>query len=377
MRLTSFCVIVLGCIWGHGATADVTLPALFTDHMVLQRDQENRIWGEAEPGEDVTVELANQHHTATADDQGRWEVRLDPLPAGGPHQLQVSGENTLTISDVLVGEVWLCSGQSNMEWPIKAGNDGDLETLLPENSQLRFISLPRVGTQQPQKDFPGKWEVCSPTTLPEFSAVGYFFGKQLQETLGVPVGLIDNSWGGSACEAWIDRELLAAEEPFKPLADAWSEFEKTYDFKAYLAEYKKQKEAWEAGGKQGPGPRWYDNPLEGNSRPGNLYNGMLIPVAGYGIRGAIWYQGETNAGRAHQYRELFPLMIRNWRDLWQQGDFPFYWVQLADYMSEKPEPAESAWAELREAQTLNPRQAAQRGAGGHHRSWRRPRYPSP
>lgn len=341
------CLSLLG---GSTLTADVTLPSLFTDHMVLQREVENRVWGWAEPGEEVTVKIAGQEHDAVADDSGRWVVKLQPMPAGGPHELAISGKNQVEISDVLVGEVWLCSGQSNMEWQVDSVNDGDLVQLLPEDSRIRLITVPKVGTQERQKDFEGRWEVCSPESCKQFSAVGYFFGKQLAETLDVPVGLIDNAWGGSACEAWIDRKLVA--KNFQNLDDAWASFEKTYNFEEDQAKFEEALKAWEAGDKKTPAPWRPGNHLEGNSRPGNIYNGGLAPLMGYGIRGVIWYQGETNAGRSYQYREMFPLMIQSWRDEWQIGDFPFYWVQLADFMGESLQPTESGWAELREAQTM-------------------------
>lgn len=355
MRYRQFLVLAVWAslsVMGAATYADVTVPALFTDHMVLQRDAEDRVWGWAEPGEQVTVRIADQSHSTKADEAGRWEVKLTPLPAGGPHTLEITGKNKLSINDVLVGEVWVCSGQSNMEWPVEAANDGDLEQQLPENSQFRFITVPHVGTQEPQKNFQGQWEVCTPASMKQFSAVGYFFGKQLADTLKVPVGLIDDSWGGSACEAWIDRKVMADHEQLKRLVDAWSKFEKTYNYQDEVKKYEEQKKAWEAGDKKSPAPWPPANQLDGNARPGNLYSGMILPVAGYGIRGAIWYQGETNAGRSYQYREMFPLMIQNWRNLWQIGDFPFYWVQLADFMGESSEPKESGWAELREAQTL-------------------------
>jgi sialate O-acetylesterase len=352
MRYVQFLMIGVGCLGGSLGYGDVTLPAIFTDHMVLQRERENRVWGWAEPGEQVAVKIADQEHAATADGTGRWEVKLAKLPAGGPHVLEVAGKNKVTIADVLVGEVWLCSGQSNMEWPVEATNDGDLEQLLPENSRIRIITVPHVGTQEPQKDFKGQWEACSPASIKQFSAIGYFFGKQLAETLDVPVGLIDDSWGGSACEAWIDRKVLAERESLKGLADAWADLEKTYDYQNELKKYEEQQKAWETGDQKTPPPMRPWDLLTGNARPGNLYNGMLAPVVGYGIRGAIWYQGESNASRSYQYREMFPLMIEHWREVWEIGDFPFYWVLLADFNAEVPQPGECWWAELREAQTM-------------------------
>jgi sialate O-acetylesterase len=330
------------------ARADVTMPNVFGSHMVLQRDQPDRVWGWAEPGEEITVSIAGQSKSTKAGDDGAWSVTLDPMPAGGPHTLTVKGKNTLTLDDVLVGEVWICSGQSNMQWPLNLANDADLEKAAAKFPQIRLLTVPNVGTQEPQKDFNGKWQVCSPETVGNFSAIGYLFGRQLHQTLGVPVGLINDAWGGSACEAWIKRDLLEKDEKYRPLIERWEKMEAAYaDWQKAVAQAKSE-------GKEPPkAPEGnLEAQMKGNFRPGNIYNGALKPTIGYGIRGVIWYQGESNAGRAYQYRDLFPLMIQSWRDEWGQGDFPFYWVQLADFLAEKPEPSDSAWAELREAQTL-------------------------
>ncbi len=340
-------------------SADVKLPAIIGDHMVLQQGQPNRIWGWADAGEKVTVSLGDQKHAATADNNGRWLVTLASLPAGGPHQMNIQGKNALTVHDVLVGEVWVCSGQSNMAFSVTSANDPDLETRTANYPQIRLISVPRVGTQEPQDDFKGQWSVCTPQSVGSFSAVGYFFGRTLHQVLKVPVGLIDNSWGGSSCEAWVNRDLLAADQRYAPLLARWADLEKNYDYEKALAAYQKRLADWKQkvaqakkAGKAAPRrPRAPQNQLAGQHRPANLYNGVLKPIIGYGIRGAIWYQGESNAGRAYQYRHLFPLMIQNWRDDWGQGDFPFYWVQLADFRPEQAEPTDSTWAELREAQT--------------------------
>jgi sialate O-acetylesterase len=329
------------------ALADVTVPAIFSSHMVLQRELADRVWGWAEPGEEITVTIAGQSKTTKADANGAWSVTLDPMPAGGPHTLKIAGKNTLTFDDVLVGEVWICSGQSNMQWPVAAANDADLESRAANFPQIRLITVPNLGTQEPQKTFNGAWVVCSPQTVGSFSAVGYFFGRQLHQTLGVPVGLINNAWGGSACEAWIRRDRFEGKELYAEMMDRWRKLES--DWEAYL----KAVEAAKAEGKPEPEkPRNLEGQMRGNARPANIYNGALKPTIGYGIRGAIWYQGESNAGRAYQYREMFPLMIQSWREEWGIGDFPFLFVQLADFMGEKTEPAESAWAELREAQTM-------------------------
>jgi sialate O-acetylesterase len=338
--------------------ADVKLPAIFGNHMVLQRDQKDRLWGKADAGEEIAVSINDQTKTTKAGDDGRWSVTLDPLPAGGPHKLTVKGKNTVTFEDVLVGEVWICSGQSNMEWKVGGANDADLESLSANFPKIRFITVPKVGTQEPKDDFKGEWRACTPDSAKAFSAVGFFFGRQIHETIGVPIGLIDDSWGGSACEAWIRRDLLEKDPKYQPLMEAWAKRENSLPearakYAKDLAEYKEaEAKAKEEGRRPGRPPQDPDAQMTGNARPGNIYNGTLKPTLGYGMRGAIWYQGESNAARAYQYRELFPLMIQSWRDEWNIGDFSFYWVQLADFMAERQAPSDSSWAELREAQTL-------------------------
>jgi sialate O-acetylesterase len=342
------------------ARADVSLNNMFGDHMVLQQGIKNRVWGKAAPGEAVTVTLGGQSHSTTAAADGSWQVHLDPVQEyGGPHTLTVKGNNTLTFNDVLIGEVWVCSGQSNMQWSVNQSNDPDIEKAAARFPNIRLISVPQVGTQEPQWNFKGSWQVCSPETVGEFSAVGYFFGRQLHQTLDLPIGLIDNAWGGSAAEAWVKREKLSADPVLKVIHEKWQKEEEGFAaavsaFEAKMADWKAAAEKAKAEGKPEPGnkPQHPDARMKGNARPGNIHSGVLTPSIGYGIRGAIWYQGESNSGRAYQYRDLFPFMIKSWRDEWALGDFPFYWVQLADYLAEKPEPAESAWAELREAQTM-------------------------
>ena len=341
------------------ARADVSLNNMFGDHMVLQQGIKNKVWGKADPGEAVTVTLGSQTHSTTAAADGMWHVLLDPVKEyGGPHTLTVKGKNTITFNDVLIGEVWVCAGQSNMQWGINNTNDADLEKAAAKFPNIRLITVPNRGTQEPQWNFNGTWSACTPETVGNFSAVGYLFGRQLHQTLGVPVGLINNAWGGSAAEAWVQRDKLAANEKLKPLVERWVKMEADLpaakaDYDKKMAEWKLEADKAKAEGK--PEPRQPKNPesdMTGNARPGNIHCGVLKPSIGYGIKGAIWYQGESNAGRAYQYRELFPFMIKSWREEWGLGDFPFYWVQLADYMGEKPEPADSAWAELREAQTM-------------------------
>ncbi len=343
--LSLLAILPLASLTAEPVRADVSLTNIFSDHMVLQRDQANKVWGKATPGEKVTVKISEQSLSTAADDAGLWQVTLKPLPVGGPLELIVSGDNNeVRIADVLVGEVWVCSGQSNMQWSVANSTNADLERLTAKNPQLRMINFPQVGAQEPVWEHPkSQWQICTPENVNAFSAVGYFFGRQLQETLDVPVGLINNAWGGSSCEAWISREKLEAAGKYSTMLKQFD------DMAAQAATLTAKPDRTAEEQKQ------LDNlnrALAGNHRPANIYNGVLKSHLGYGIRGTIWYQGESNASRAYQYRELFPLMISSWREEWGQGDFPFYWVQLADFMQEKPEPTESEWAELREAQTM-------------------------
>ena len=331
--------------------AGLRLPALVGDHMVLQRDLANPIWGWADPGADVSVSIAGQTHATKADDQGRWKIVLQPM-SGAQHALRMtlsSNGEVRVLSNIVIGEVWICSGQSNMQWSVSQSNDPDLEVASANYPNIRFISVPQTGTQEEQDDFKGRWELCTPETVGEFSGVGFFFGRQLHQTLGVPIGLIDNAWGGSAAEAWVPREVMEADARFSVVMDQWREIEANYDHEKAMADWKVKADEAQAAGKTPP--RAPSDQLRGQHRPGNLWAGVLHPTIGYGIRGTVWYQGESNAGRAYQYDDLFSLMITEWRKAWGIGDFPFYWVQLADFMAEKPDPGDSSWAELREAQT--------------------------
>ena len=347
------------CVLGLNLSADVKLPSIFSDNMVLQQNLDNKVWGWAAAGEEVTVSFAGNEYKTQADEKGDWSLKLKPMKYGGPYELIVKAKNVLTFKDVLVGEVWLCSGQSNMGWTVNSSNDQDLEKLMAKYPNIRLLKIPLVGTQEAQKDFKGSWMKCSPETVGNFTAVGYFFGRNLHLATDVPIGLINDAWGGSACEAWINRDLLKSDAKYSELMKRWEKTESSWKEKEAKEKHEKALAVWKekvakakkAGQPIPRGPR-YRNPLTGQHRPANLYNGMIKPIIGYGIRGAIWYQGESNASRAYQYRDLFPLMIDSWRDEWGIGNFPFYWVQLADFQAESAQPQESSWAELREAQTM-------------------------
>ncbi|NNE90902.1 MAG: sialate O-acetylesterase [Verrucomicrobiales bacterium] len=348
-----FSLLTLLALAATGAQAELKLPSIIGDHMVLQRDQAPLpIWGWAAPGTEVTVEIAGQKVSGKAGDDGRWEVKLAALKtnADGLGMKITAGSETISLKDILVGEVWVCSGQSNMQWSVAQSYDADLTALSANHPNIRLISVPQVGTQEIQNDFEGQWDKATPETVPQFSAVGFYFGRILHQTLGVPVGLIDNAWGGSAAEAWVKRDVLEADPNYAEYIAQWEQTEATFDYDAAMAKWKAAVEKAKAEGKPNR-PRPPRNVLAGQHRPGNLYAGVLHPIIGYGIRGTIWYQGESNAGRAWNYRELFPKMITHWREEWGQGDFPFYWVQLADFKAEVDQPADHEWPVLREAQT--------------------------
>lgn len=364
------CLALVPCL-----QADLKLPAVIGDHMVLQQKQSDPIWGWDTPGTKVTVKFAGQSRSAEAGADGRWSVKLDPMLANEkPQTMTIFGSSKKEVQDILIGEVWMCSGQSNMGFTLSSDWNGDIQSAASTLPNLRLIKVPNVGTQELQQDIRvtqrdqpnsinGRWGSSTPETSKPFSAVGFFFGRYLHQILGVPVGLIDNSWGGSAAEAWIRRDTLEKDPRFKLLSENTRLHEKLIADGTLKAQYEKDHEKWkkdvEAMKKAGlkPGQQLPREPglpeawLNGNARPGNIFNGVVYPTLGYGMKGVIWYQGESNAGRAWEYRQLFPFMIEQWRKEWKQGDFPFYWVQLADFMAEKPEPGESAWAELRESQT--------------------------
>jgi sialate O-acetylesterase len=327
------------------AQAEVKLHGLFTDHMVLQRGMAVPIWGWADDGERVTVEFRGKQVSTTARG-GTWMVRLGKLKAGGPDDLKVMGKNSVTLRNVLVGEVWIASGQSNMEWPVRASYLAKYDIESANNPRLRLYTVPKLKANEPVRNVASAWQETAPGSVSNFSAVAYYFGLKLQQDLGVPVGLIHTSWGGSPAEVWMRQAVLSANPDYKrDILDAYPESVKRVE--AAIVQWEKEQAEAKSEGKpftkRRPSPGW---------KPCELYNGMIAPLIPYAIQGAIWYQGESNAGRAHQYRTLFADMVRNWRLDWNQGDFPFLQVQLAPFMAIKDEPGESTWAELREAQML-------------------------
>jgi sialate O-acetylesterase len=283
--------------------AEITLPSIIGDSMVLQRDREVPIWGWDAPGTTVTVKMGDAEVSAKADGEGRWLVNLPAMPAGGPHALTITGTDTKTIKDILIGEVWLCSGQSNMEWPVSASNNPEEEAAAANYPSIRHIKIPHVPAATPQSNVPSDgWKLCSPETVPNFTAVGYFFGRELHKELDVPIGLIGSNWGGTRIEPWTPPEGFQHIPALKSIADNLEKFpEKSADGKIN-----------------------HQSPLA-------LYNGMIAPLVPYAIRGAIWYQGESNNGEDMQYHEKMKALIDGWRTIWKNDEMPFYFVQLAPF----------------------------------------------
>ena len=338
-------------------SAYVNLPSVINDNMVLQSGIKIPIWGTAEPGEKVTVSINYQKEVTTASEEGKWMVKLNPMKSGGPFEMTVSGKNTITLRNILVGEVWICSGQSNMAMTVNRSANPEQEVAGAKYPKIRLFTAKRTTAETPQKDVEGQWSECSPETVGEFSAAAYFFGRNLYKDLNIPVGLIHTSWGGTPSEAWTSLSTLKSFPDFNNLLDRWGQV--LLDSPAALESYEKELAEWEkiaekAKSEGKPVPRQPRLPYSPNHphRPANLYNGMIAPFIPYAIKGAIWYQGESNADRAYEYRSVFPTMIRDWRQRWRQGDFPFLFVQLANYRQRQPEPVDDTWAELREAQLM-------------------------
>jgi sialate O-acetylesterase len=361
MRKT-FLFVTLSLAAAPALLAELKLPAVISDHMVLQQKQSNPVWGWDAPGTKVTVTFAGKSYSTTAASDGKWLAKLDAMPANAdPQMLTIDGSSRREIQDVLIGEVWMCSGQSNMGFTLREDWNGDLEADASNLTGLRLIDAPLVGTQELQNDYanPGErnhWQISTPQTAIRFSAVGFLYGRYIHEILHVPVGLINNSWGGSSAEAWVRRSALEQDPRFKLLMDSTVKQEATLQSEKSKADFESAMADWKAAAEKAradkqPVPRQPENWLAGNHRPGNIFAGVVYPTLGYGIKGVIWYQGESNASHAYEYKSLFPFLIEQWRKEQGQGDFSFYWVQLADFNPEKPNPGDSQWAELREAQT--------------------------
>ena len=330
--------------------ADVRLPALFSDHMLLQGGVPVHVWGKADPGEEVSIRFQAQNISTTTDARGRWEAFLSPLDPGGASELHVQGKNAVTIRDVLVGDVWIASGQSNMVWSVQRSDHAEKEIAAATYPQIRLFKVALKVSPTPLDDVTGTWVVCSPETVGDFSGVGYFFARHLNRQLKKPIGVIQSAWGGTPAESWTSGPALAADPALISVFADWAKL--MSDYPVAYARYQQQVQALEAKG-AAAGVRKPNPPIGQNHQwsPAGLYNAMIAPLTPYAIKGAIWYQGENNASkrRSYVYRRLFQAMIQDWRTAWGQGDFPFLFVQLANYARTG---ANSEWPELREAQAM-------------------------
>jgi sialate O-acetylesterase len=395
MRTTFTTAIVL-LLAAVPSFADVKLPAIVGDHMVLQRDAKVPIWGWADPGEAVTVTAGDVKDTATASADGKWSVALTGLNASDhPIDIAIAGKNSITVHDVLVGDVWVCSGQSNMEFNLGGGKYGfggalnsAQEVANANHPTMRLFIVTKTPAFEPQADCKGSWKVCDPDSAGPFSAVGYFFGRDIMENQHVPVGLIGTYWGGTPAESWTSIEALKSvpeldvyARSFESIQSNLPKLKQAYEeqlakwpaevaaWKKQNADYQTAQKKWildaaeaKTNGKPIPAkppapraePRRPVAPGTNGHLPSSLTNGMIAPIIPYAIKGAIWYQGESNAGQSKLYQTLFPTMITDWRKRWGEGDFPFLFVQLASYMPRVANPTQTAdgWPGLREAQSM-------------------------
>ena len=330
------------------SAAQLRLPALFSDNMVLQHKREIPVWGWAGPLEQISVEIGGSLAETTAGRDGKWALRVGPLEAGGPYEMKVTGKTTIRIRNILAGEVWVCSGQSNMAMEVRSCQNAEEEISSASYPEIRHFQVKRSKSSQITEELAGvseqknswlnTWEICDSTTVGHFSATAYFFARSLHAQRNIPVGLIHSSWGGTTAEAWTPRETLESNPELRDILGDWPAYN---DDEEWLArEYQDfclELEKARAGGQ--PEPLYFN-------QPSVLFNAMIAPLIPFEIRGVAWYQGESNAYRAPQYRKLFPALIASWREQWAQGDFPFLFVQLANYHFEA-----QVFPELREAQS--------------------------
>jgi sialate O-acetylesterase len=325
-----FLVLIFVQLIGFRSFAEVKLPAIITNHMILQQQSKVALWGWASPNEQVEVNCSwlKESKRIKADQNGNWKLNVETIKAGGPYTITFKEKNKIEVSDVYLGEVWFCSGQSNMQMTISRSSSADLVNSKDLNPLIRMFNVRNI-TFDSTDDVRGKWAVCNAQSIGNFSAVAYHFGLELSKKLNVPIGLINSSWGGTPAESWVSKEVLEADESFRPILTRYNNSLINYDKKTTHT------------------AKDIDPRINAKS-PNLLFNTMVKPLLNYKIKGVIWYQGEANAARAYQYRKLFPALIRNWRDEFRIGNLPFYYVQIAPFKGAKPE----IKAEIKEAQLI-------------------------
>ncbi|GGF04684.1 9-O-acetylesterase [Flavobacterium limi] len=333
--------------------AQVKLPALVSDNMVLQQNAKVNLWGWASPNEKINIELGWQNNSIEiiADLAGNWKVGVDtPQGSEKAYSITINASNKIVLNNILIGEVWICSGQSNMYFPVgkeegtwKTGVKNYEEEIVKANfPNIRLFTVLTNASPKPLDDVTGRWALCSPESIKTFSAVAYFYGRDLHQKLNVPIGLISTSWGGTKAEAWTSQNVLEGNPDFLTILEEDAKNEKVYQEKleAYYLNLKNEQLA-----NNGLKTELKKPKKEANKTSYVLYNAMLHPLINYTMKGVIWYQGESNSGKAQLYQTLFPAMVKNWREDWKQGDFPFYYVQITPHKGQTPE--------IREAQLLS------------------------
>jgi sialate O-acetylesterase len=341
--------LVLGLLlapFAMSSQAAVTLAPIFTDGAVFQRDQRIPVWGHARPGEKIEVRFGEDQATSTADARGRWEVRLAPRAASTePRDLTVTGEIDGTKSevkrrDILVGDVWLCAGQSNIEWPVRLSTDGAAAAAGAQFPTIRHVKVPRSTSAAPRDEMQLEWKSATPDAVPHFTAVGFYFARELQSRIQVPIGLINCTYGGTRIECWFEpgalRQVPAGAATWQDWEREWEVWRRAFD------DYQKARTGDSAAAVKPWAPSEY-------RAPSGVFNGMLYTLIPYALKGVVWYQGESNVGRAAEYRELFPAMIQSWRGHWASPVMPFLFVQLPNYIDVNDRSG-TVWAELRDAQ---------------------------
>ncbi|MEM7230560.1 MAG: sialate O-acetylesterase [Planctomycetota bacterium] len=340
--------------------ADVRLAGIFGNHMVIQQGEPVRVFGWAEPGEQVSVSFAGQTGVTNAQKNGRWRVNLPAVKADGEtHSIVVKGKNTVEIQDVLIGEVWICSGQSNMEWTVSRSLNPKEEAAAANHPKIRLFNVPRhISAGTPNDDTPGKWQVCSPRSVPGFSAVGYFFGRKLSQETHLPIGLVGTNWGGTRIEPWtppVGFERAGLKDISKKLKQLDPS---TREGKDYLQSHLDSVEKWVAGARKrveagqalgNPPGRMNHGSIGGAT---TIYNGMVHGLAPFSVKGAVWYQGESNAGDGVRYAAKKRALVEGWRVVFENDDLSFYWVSLANFRQPTDNPAGGGWGPVRDGQRL-------------------------
>lgn len=350
--IVTLLTVVFYSFYCTASWAQVKLPAIISNNMVVQQQSDVALWGWAQPAEKVTIQASwlSKPVTVTAGTDGKWLTHVKTVKAGGPYSITFKASNVITVNNVLLGEVWLASGQSNMEFTIGKDPSSSWRTgvvnypdviAAADFPAIRMIDVGNKVADEPQQDFSGQWKVCSPKTVDTFSAVAYYYAREIHNATGFPVGIINSTWGGTPAESWTRKEVLENDTDFKVILERYEQ--QCKDYPAEAEKYKVAYTKWKADTSKNKGgaPREPMGP-NSNKSPYKLYNAMIAPLAPYTIKGFIWYQGESNADRAYQYRRLFPALIDSWRKEWNNNKLPFYFIQISPHRSQN--------AEIREAQ---------------------------